>query len=62
MKTEFCLSIKKNGKHKTFYASFYYKNPPKHFFSDLYILKESGNKLPHQICLINMILFTIHFL
>lgn len=46
MKAEFCLSIKKNGKHKTFYASFYYKNPPKHFFSDLYTLKESGNKLP----------------
>lgn len=46
MEAEFYLSIKKNGKHKTFYASFYYKKPQNTCFSDLYNLKESGNKLP----------------
>lgn len=44
MEAEFCLSIKK--KWKTFYASFYYKKPQNTCFSDLYNLKERGNKLP----------------
>lgn len=62
MKAEFCLSIKKMENTKLFMLLFTIKTPQNIFFSDLYILKESGNKLPHQICLINMILFTIHFL
>lgn len=43
MEAEFCLSIKK---WQTFYASFYYKKPQNTCFSDLYNLKERGNKLP----------------
>lgn len=44
MEAEFCLSIKKNG--KLFMLLFTIKNPKNTCFSDLYNLKESGNKLP----------------
>lgn len=46
MEAEFCLSIKKMENTKLFMLLFTIKTPQNIFFSDLYILKESGNKLP----------------